>query len=303
MRKSFLASALALLTAVSLPTSMADVTLFFNASLEQDLQEEQHDAFLSQVCADACVDFDDREAGSVEGTEWVEDGITFIQPSSQGLRLAEEGSSLVSDSSPNSLWPVGPDERIGIRLEPPRMAIGFWVVDSERNFGNDFVEFLDADGTVLESVPMPAVGDVVDDRSGHFFVGVISDDPVAEVLISEGNTDREAVGIDSLTTGNPCSRGKIPGDCNGDRSLDISDAICMLQFLFTGGVRNLPCTGLGSEHPSNIALLDFGADGALNISDPIALLNNLFLAGPPHPLARGPGCDGKPGYAFLDDCF
>ena len=58
------------------------------------------------------------------------------------------------------------------------------------------------------------------------------------------------------------------GDANVDQSLDLSDAVFLLSFLFQGGPR------------SNCASSqDFNRDGRVDISDAVAILNCLFLGG------------------------
>ena len=59
------------------------------------------------------------------------------------------------------------------------------------------------------------------------------------------------------------------GDANGDRTVDLSDAISILEYLFTGG-----------EPPVCLEQGDFNNDGSVDISDPIPILNWLFLGGP-----------------------
>ncbi len=83
---------------------------------------------------------------------------------------------------------------------------------------------------------------------------------------------------------------QIPGDCNQDATLDVADAICILQILFTGQpVGDLPpgefACGDGSHvHPANIELLDFNDDEAasIDVADAIAMVNYFFLGGAPH---------------------
>ncbi|MGQ9592457.1 MAG: dockerin type I domain-containing protein [Planctomycetota bacterium] len=60
------------------------------------------------------------------------------------------------------------------------------------------------------------------------------------------------------------------GDANGDGSLDISDAVWTLTYLFAGGAP-----------PASMQAADTNGDGKLDISDPIYLLGYLFLGGPP----------------------
>jgi hypothetical protein len=96
--------------------------------------------------------------------------------------------------------------------------------------------------------------------------------------------------------GKPCPVPKgyqIPGDANQDGTLDISDAIWLLELLFVGAERVLPCEGKTYKTPGagDLALLDWNGDGALSdsldISDPICLLTWLFLgACKEHPLGR-----------------
>jgi hypothetical protein len=67
------------------------------------------------------------------------------------------------------------------------------------------------------------------------------------------------------------------GDANADSTTDISDAIGILSFLFTGG-KAPPCQKAA----------DITDDGTLDISDGVALLSHLFLGGkaPPEPFAE-----------------
>jgi hypothetical protein len=79
---------------------------------------------------------------------------------------------------------------------------------------------------------------------------------------------------------------QLPGDCNQDRVLDISDAVCVFRTLFTGDPTGFPCGDGTGGHPANKGLLDWDQDGAaVNISDGIALLEYYFRGGPPHRLA------------------
>jgi hypothetical protein len=78
-------------------------------------------------------------------------------------------------------------------------------------------------------------------------------------------------------------------DCNDDGALNISDAICDLNFLFVGNV-----------DPSCSDALDFNDDGDANISDAIASLNYLFSTGAPPP--RGEGCQRFEGCGVSGMC-
>ena len=63
-----------------------------------------------------------------------------------------------------------------------------------------------------------------------------------------------------------------PGDGNGDGTLDISDPIVILDFLFQGG-EGFPCPAAG----------DANGDAAVDLSDAIRLLMYLFQGAPAPP--------------------
>lgn len=75
----------------------------------------------------------------------------------------------------------------------------------------------------------------------------------------------------------------IRADCNDDGTLDVSDAVCALRWLF-----------LGASTPPCLAALDVDADGTITITDPIAALEFLFAAGLP-PAAPFPDCGSVDG--------
>jgi hypothetical protein len=85
------------------------------------------------------------------------------------------------------------------------------------------------------------------------------------------------------------------GDSNGDRVMDLSDAITTLGFLFLGEPRSLECEKSADADDS----------GVLDLTDVLAFLNHLFLAGPAppppfdvcgaDPTADALGCAGQAG--------
>jgi hypothetical protein len=87
----------------------------------------------------------------------------------------------------------------------------------------------------------------------------------------------------------------LPGDCNGDGELDVSDAVCLLNLLFLDSESRLPCGGGLADEVANVSLLDFNGDGALDVSDAAASLAWKFFGGPAHVL--GSGCLSLPGCA------
>jgi len=52
-----------------------------------------------------------------------------------------------------------------------------------------------------------------------------------------------------------CFSLSLPGDCNGDHSLDISDAVCVFGTLFLGVPAELPCGDGSPGSRGNLALL------------------------------------------------
>ena len=81
-----------------------------------------------------------------------------------------------------------------------------------------------------------------------------------------------------------------PGDVTADGTLNITDMVAQLNFMFGGG--GLPeCYVVpGSDPivvtPTGTAILDYDGDGNINITDPVAGLNGLFSGGDPHALGR-----------------
>ena len=73
----------------------------------------------------------------------------------------------------------------------------------------------------------------------------------------------------------------IRGDVNGDSGIDISDAITVLGYLFTGG--NIDCEKAA----------DSNDDGAVNVADGIQILGYLF-SGTGDPPAPFPDCGVDP---------
>lgn len=87
----------------------------------------------------------------------------------------------------------------------------------------------------------------------------------------------------------PPAGDQIPGDCNQDAFLDVSDALCLLVWYFEAGTpAALPCGDGSPANPGNVALLDAKGEGEIDPSDAVTLLSYLFQDGPPH--VRGVDC-------------
>lgn len=160
--------------------------------------------------------------------------------------------------------------------------------------GTDRITLNAVDGDGLRAEASIAVEVIADrDRDGDKIGDSADNCPLA---FNPAQSD-----LDDDGTGDACEAPlvppQVPGDCNQDGSLDVSDSICVFGFLFLGAPRGLPCgdgTGLDS---GNLTLLDFNGDGAIDLSDGVTALGFLFLGGPPHALGteclRVAGCAGS----------
>jgi hypothetical protein len=74
----------------------------------------------------------------------------------------------------------------------------------------------------------------------------------------------------------------VRGDPSGDSKHNISDAVFILSYLFTGG-----------DRPGCLDAADADGNGLLELTDAIYLLDFLFLGGPA-PQAPFPECGGDP---------
>jgi hypothetical protein len=78
---------------------------------------------------------------------------------------------------------------------------------------------------------------------------------------------------------------QLPGDCNQDGALDLSDPVCTLGVLFNGIPPVFPCGDGTAADPGNITLLDWQPDGGIDLSDAVAMLQFIFLGQAAHHLA------------------
>ncbi len=88
---------------------------------------------------------------------------------------------------------------------------------------------------------------------------------------------------------------QVPGDCNQDGIVDISDVLCVIGHLFVGNPSDLPCGDGSTTHTSNVRLLDFNGDQVIDLSDGIAEIMYLFLGEAEHVL--GTDC------IYIDQCL
>lgn len=93
------------------------------------------------------------------------------------------------------------------------------------------------------------------------------------------NTTAESAAGPTLTV--TTTPGQVPGDCNQDGSLDLSDGVCLLGHLFSGAPAFLPCGDGTVLDPGNLGLLNVNTGLSIDLSDAVYLLNFLFIGGPP----------------------
>jgi hypothetical protein len=62
----------------------------------------------------------------------------------------------------------------------------------------------------------------------------------------------------------------LRADANGDKSVSVSDAVYLINYLFKGGSSPLPIIQVG----------DANCDGKVTVSDVVFLINYLFKSGP-----------------------
>ena len=109
----------------------------------------------------------------------------------------------------------------------------------------------------------------------NFFAGAVDE----MVLYNRPLTGDEVLALTAFSH-------NVPGDCNQDGVLDISDASCALGVLFTGApFAFFPCGDGSSSDPGNIALMDWQPDGSVDLSDVVGMLQFLFIGNSAHPLA------------------
>jgi hypothetical protein len=123
-------------------------------------------------------------------------------------------------------------------------------------------------------------------------IGPFDGSTIRVVCGGEGVTEFEVLAGDGVCADSASARHSIectvsalplqlPGDCNQDRNLDISDALCVLGFLFTGQPARLPCGDGTAANRGNLAVIDVNGDARIDLSDPVLVLGFLFLGASP----------------------
>lgn len=120
---------------------------------------------------------------------------------------------------------------------------------------------------------------------GRYLRIALTGRPERSIALSVGNEGAGTASVKVIVGamgigGTPARPAFRRGDCNGDASIQLTDAVVMLNWLFKGGAE-----------PSCIDACDADDNGTAGLTDPIIILNYLFKGGPkpatPGPLACG----------------
>lgn len=155
------------------------------------------------------VNFDDIDASPVNnstagrtpfnGSFYAGQGISLASPNGVPLFIAPGGlfwNASNSLSVSNFPFEAGSDtnDSLAVTLNPPAAAVGFTLVDNGSQRPDEFVQFLDSDGAVVQQVGLPP-------NFGPFraFIGIVSvDRPIARINIAEAANDGDDVDYDDF---------------------------------------------------------------------------------------------------------
>jgi hypothetical protein len=144
----------------------------------------------------------------------------------------------------------------------------------------------DGDNTCQKNMPGFAIGLGPDDpnriRESRFDIPPAFDGKVIELRFVLGSNGSGHEGPGHSYTGWFISRFEYAGtdqhrgDCNGDRGVDVSDLVYLLNYLFIKGPDPASLGDAGSAGNVN-------CEGDVDAADLVYLLNYLFIDGPPPP--------------------
>jgi hypothetical protein len=213
MRRVLVYLATLAVAATVVPATLASTSIYFDPTVGVPFQQAQESAFLAAASGVTTITFDEFAPNAIlTGNEYAGLGIVFSQPGGQLLRALGANANFTPVSQTNSLFPYNQsspgDERLQLDLATPRYAVGLWLIDPEFPTPGveDNIQFYNASHALLLSIPQPHLGYVSGDANGNFFIGVISSDPIAQVLLNEYPGDlpyEEDVGWDNVYFGAP----------------------------------------------------------------------------------------------------
>ncbi len=134
--------------------------------------------------------------------------------------------------------------------------------DPELNADDYLTVKYDPDGSQLWTARYNGTGDSQD------FANEVVTDGAGNVYVT-GKATGSGTSLDYVTI-KYVEYDAIRGDANGDGLIDLTDAICLLNYLFKG-----------DSPPVPLAAGDANCDGTVDLADVVYLLNYLFKGGPP----------------------
>ena len=186
---------------------------------------------------------------------------------------------------------------------PGTTAVTWTATDAAGNFSTCTARVIIADTTPpVIACPQTITKDCAGPGGTAVDFSVLSSDdcdPAPEVscskasgtLFPEGITTVECLAQDASGNTSTCSfevrvsacgGRQVPGDCNQDGKVDLSDGVCLLGFLFVGDRERLPCGDGTTDHAANKLLMDWNHSEGIDLSDAVALLGWLFQGADPH---------------------
>ena len=194
------------------------------------------------------------------------------------LEIRDDRGATARAEGSVSVRELGPNERpvASFTISPTRGAVPLEVrVDASASFDPDGEivrfdwDFGDGGGGLGETMAYTW------DEPGEYLVTLIAWDDRGGFAMAFEN-----VIVD------PAGGGQLPGDCNQDSQLDISDAVCLLGHLFLGSPQDLPCADGEVTNTANRELMNLNGDRSVDLTDAIHVLRYLFQGGP-GPVAGG----------------
>lgn len=235
-----------------------------------------------------------RDRGAVFSQDLQIENVPRLEP--QWVAIAQSGGA----SLPNGLYlgpPAGQTSMDITFVVPGTTApavtdyVRINVFDANIGTNLGTLEALDVDGNSIQRISLTTSPT----NSARYEIHAPD---IARITLSQ---DSDSGIFDNLFFHTPVSRGnQVPGDCNQDSRIDISDAVCVFRTLFSPPPLRFPCGDGTAAHPANLALSDWDGNGQLSIGDGIAVLHFLFQAGPSHPLTV-PG-EEKSACVQIDGC-
>ena len=287
-----------------------DLTVDTESTIEIDLRSEEFDTFLwlyDAACLPIASNDDCRGTLNSCLSSTLEPGNYFVlvstfSPGATGTyELTASSESPCGLCSRCTVGEIACSERVTRELgaDSCRLqeggAVDLWALNLVETKELDVVLQSDAFDTVLELYDSNCrVVDRNDDCNANTLNSCLglALEPGSYYLAVSGFFP-ESVGAYELSVDCRGEGGlQLPGDCNGDSVLNITDGLCLLNQLFIGS----SAANCGAIRFSDSGSADFDGSGDVQITDPVALFTYLFLGGPPH--ALGEECTSVP---FCED--